>query len=275
VKRIAVLPTLLTLGNGVCGFASIAYASKITLDGSLSSSQVNYYFLLSAALILAAMVFDALDGAAARLSRSASDFGGELDSLCDAVSFGAAPAFLLLRLGLEWQGHPVMAKSIAIIAALYLACTVLRLARFNTENSPDPASHKRFKGLPSPAAAGGLASLAILRATDFSRSWTGLDEGMIRSFVGVWAPFAGLILALLMVSRLPYPHFTRQLLRGRRSFRPVVQALLVLGIIAFIPELAIFLFFWAYALNGPVRFLLVHAHARGGEAVPNHTARLD
>src|SRR5262249_26384345 len=93
VKRIPVLPTLLTLGNGVCGFSAIASASKITLDGSLPAADVNWYFLLSAGLILLAMVFDMLDGYAARLVRAVSDFGGQLDSLCDAISFGAAPAF--------------------------------------------------------------------------------------------------------------------------------------------------------------------------------------
>src|SRR5437660_10289229 len=137
VKRIPVLPTLLTLGNGVCGFAAIAYASKITLDGSLSPELIDYYFLLSSGLILVAMVFDVLDGYAARLSRSASEFGGQLDSLCDAISFGLAPAFLLLRLGREWES-PLVRQSIAVIAALYMVCAILRLARFNVENSPDP-----------------------------------------------------------------------------------------------------------------------------------------
>src|SRR5262245_37441093 len=161
------------------------------------------------------MAFDALDGTAARLARSASEFGGQLDSLCDAISFGAAPAFLLLRLGQEWQDKPVVAKTVAVIAALYMACTVLRLARFNTESTPDPSSHKRFKGLPSPAAAGCLASLAVVRS-ELSSTWTGLDPRLVQGCVKVWAPIGALILALLMVSRLPYPHFTRQLLRGRR-----------------------------------------------------------
>src|SRR5207244_2409958 len=104
---------------------------------------------VAGALILAAMIFDALDGYAARLTRSASEFGGQLDSLCDAISFGLAPAFLLLRLRLQWQS-PAVQQAIAVIAALYLVCAILRLARFNVENSPDPASHRRFKGLPSP-----------------------------------------------------------------------------------------------------------------------------
>jgi CDP-diacylglycerol--serine O-phosphatidyltransferase len=271
VNRIAVLPTLLTLGNGVCGFAAIAYASKISLDGSMPSSDINYYFVLSAGLILAAMVFDALDGTAARWARSASDFGGQLDSLCDAISFGAAPAFLLLRLGQEWEGRPVFAKTVAVIAAFYLACTILRLARFNTENSPDAGSPKRFKGLPSPAAGGCLASLVILRS-ELPSLWRGFEENMVHELVKVWAPLGALVLALLMVSRLPYPHFTRALLRGRRQFHFVVQALLVIAVVALAPELALFLLFWVYALTPVVRYLILQARR---PPVPTHSPGLD
>jgi CDP-diacylglycerol--serine O-phosphatidyltransferase len=260
VNRIPVLPTLLTLANGVCGFAAIAYASKISLDADHPEA-AGYYFVLSATLIFVAMVFDVLDGYAARLSRTTSEFGGQLDSLCDAISFGAAPAFLLLRLGQEWQGNVLIAKTIAIIAAVYMACAVLRLARFNIETNPDPAAHKRFKGLPSPAAAGCVASLAILRA-DLTAGWTGLDPNALHAFVCVWAPIGSLVAALLMVSRFSYPHFTRQLLLGRRQFRFVVQAVLVLAIVALTPHLALFLLFWAYALMAPIRSLVVQARRR-------------
>jgi CDP-diacylglycerol--serine O-phosphatidyltransferase len=260
----------LTLGNGVCGFASIAYASKIALDGSMPATQINFYFVLSAGLILVAMIFDALDGTAARWSRSASDFGGQLDSLCDVISFGAAPAFLLLRIGQEWHDRPLIAKSVAVIAALYLACAVLRLARFNVENSPDPAYHKRFKGLPSPAAGGCLASLAILRS-ELTSTWTGFEEHMVHNFVKVWAPLGAFLLALLMVSRLPYPHFTRQLFRRRYNFSLVVEAVLVVTVVALAPELAFFLIFWIYALNAPIRYLVLMARR---ELVPTHSPRL-
>jgi CDP-diacylglycerol--serine O-phosphatidyltransferase len=258
----------------VCGFASIAYASKVTLtrDAALTSSDIEFNFLLAAGLILAAMVFDVLDGYAARLSRSTSEFGGQLDSLCDAISFGAAPAFLLLRLGQEWNGHVVVAKSIAVIAAFYMACAVLRLARFNIENTPENATnHKRFKGLPSPAAAGCIVSLIILRADTTINDMMGLNAHAVGNFVSVWAPIGAFVAALLMVSRLPYPHFTRQLLRGRRQFRFVVQAVVVLAIVALTPNLALFLLFWTYALLGPVRYLVVRARRH---AVPEHTPGL-
>jgi CDP-diacylglycerol--serine O-phosphatidyltransferase len=268
VKKIAILPTLLTLGNGVCGFAAIAYASKI--GPGVSDATANRYFVTSACLILAAMVFDALDGYAARLSKSASDFGGQLDSLCDAISFGAAPAFLVLRLGQDWD-RPV-GRAVAVIAALYLACALLRLARFNTENSTDPAAHKRFRGLPSPAAAGCLASLAILRS-ELQLTYRVFDEQLVRGFVKLAAPLGALAVAVLMVSRVPYPHFTNQLLRRRRSFGFVVQAVLVVSVIALTPDLAFFLLFWLYALNGPVRYAL--SRALRGRRVPEHRATLD
>jgi CDP-diacylglycerol--serine O-phosphatidyltransferase len=244
VKKIAILPTLLTLGNGLCGFAAIAYASKIVPHATVE--EIDHYFVLSAVLIFSAMIFDVLDGYAARLSKSASDFGGQLDSLCDAISFGAAPAFLLLRLGMDWR-EQLLGRAVGMIAGLYLVCAVLRLARFNLENSPDPASHKRFKGLPSPAAAGCVASLAILRSTP--------GETMA-TIVHVWAPLGTLIAALLMVSRVSYPHITKQILRGRRSFSVLVQVVLALFLIALMPSLACFLLFWGYALSGLLRYLI-------------------
>src|SRR5436305_340014 len=138
VKKIAVLPTLLTLGNGICGFVAITFASKIT---AVSSPADDTNFAWAGWFILFAMLCDMLDGYVARLTKTASDFGGELDSLCDVVSFGVAPAFLLLKLG-PGASHPFLHQVVAGIAALYFACTALRLARFNVENDPDPAAHK-------------------------------------------------------------------------------------------------------------------------------------
>ncbi len=270
MKRIPVLPTLLTLGNGVCGFAAIAYASKIA-PGTMDPGTIDYYYLVSAGLILVAMVFDVLDGYAARLARCTSEFGGQLDSLCDAISFGAAPAFLLLRLGQEWHDEPFVARSVAVVAAVYLACAVLRLARFNIENTPESSSHKRFKGLPSPAAGGCVASLAVLRS-DLAASLLGLESPAIGQFVRIWAPIGTLVVALLMVSRLSYPHVTRQLLRGRRQYRFIVQAVLVLAIITLVPHVAFFLLFWTYALLGPLRYLIVQVRRR---ALPEHSPGLD
>jgi CDP-diacylglycerol--serine O-phosphatidyltransferase len=252
VKKIAVIPTLLTLGNGVCGFAAIACASK--LDGS---ELKQHYFALSGWLIIAAMVFDALDGYLARLSRTASKFGGELDSLCDAISFGVAPAFLVLKMGPGWDPRPLLHQVLAGIAALYVVCTILRLARFNVEIIGDTTGGRRFKGLPSPGAAGCLASLAILRGS--LDNWPGLDPVAVRTVIEIWVTLGALIVALLMVSRVPYPHVTKQVLRGRRHFSHVVQIILVGFIVYLAPALALVVLFWGYGLAIPVRYQIVRS----------------
>ena len=103
MKKIAVVPTLLTLGNGICGFVAITYASKI--NAHETPAFIDHCFGMAGWFILIAMVFDMLDGYVARLSKTASNFGGELDSLCDVVSFGVTPAFLLLKMGPGWDAH--------------------------------------------------------------------------------------------------------------------------------------------------------------------------
>lgn len=265
MKKIAILPTLMTLGNAVCGFAAIAYASKI--DGTLEAEN---YFWVSGWLIIAAMVFDALDGYVARLSRSASKFGGELDSLCDGISFGVAPAFLLMRMGPGWEPSRLLHQLLAGIATLYMVCALLRLARFNVETSPDPASHKRFRGLPSPAAAGCIASLAILRE-GLPDILPGLDVRLVQTIVEVWSTVGALAVALLMVSRVPYPHFTSQivqLLRGRRRFSHLIELLVAGFVLVVFRQLALVPIFWIYAVGMPLQQLLIRRMRHDPLVVP-------
>jgi len=253
VKKIAVIPTLLTLGNAVCGFSAIALANK--MDGTEAT---RFYFAYSGWLIIGAMIFDALDGYVARLSRVASKFGGELDSLCDAVSFGVAPAFLLMRMGPGWEPRPLLHQVLACIATLYMICAILRLARFNVESQVDPGGHKRFRGLPSPGAAGCLASLGILRGRVLD-IWPGLDPATVKIVIEVWATAGSLVVALLMVSRIPYPHVTKQVLRGRRPFSHLIQVILVTFVIVVVPELALVMLFWVYGLLFPVRYQILRS----------------
>jgi CDP-diacylglycerol--serine O-phosphatidyltransferase len=274
LKKIAIIPTILTLGNAVCGFAALAYAAKIDLRidgfGAPLAPETEYYFAVSGWLIIAAMLFDALDGYVARLSRSASKFGGELDSLCDAISFGAAPAFLVLRMGPGWEPRPVLHQFLASIASLYMVCALLRLARFNVENTPDPASHKRFRGLPSPGAAGCLASLAILRGEIGDANSTvgamlgrySLNGQFLVGTIEIWAPLGALIVALLMVSNIPYPHITKQVLNQfvkAKHFGHLMEVVLVGFVILLARELALIACFWVYALFFPARYLLLRA----------------
>ena len=242
VNRIAIIPTMLTLGNAVCGFAAIAYAGKIGLPHQAWSD--DHYLALCGWLIIAAMVFDALDGHVARLAKATSKFGMELDSLCDAISFGAAPGFLLLRLGPTWE-TPVLHQALATIATLYMVCAILRLARYNViETAAEGGASKRFRGLPSPAAAGCIASLAIMRANlpPFA------DPGLTGKILQGWAMGGALLVALLMVSRVPYPHMTKHLLRGRRHFDHIILLVLSVGVIALLQELALAVIFWGYVV---------------------------
>jgi len=268
VKKIAVLPTLLTLGNGVCGFAAIVCASKI--GRSDVTGDPAEYFAVSGWLIVAAMLFDALDGYVARLTKTASKFGGELDSLCDAISFGAAPAYLLLHLGPGSDSHPLMVRLLPAIAVLYMICAILRLARFNvSSNIPDPAAHKRFQGLPSPGAAGCIASLAILRGdlpAKLALYWPDANlAGLTRTVqaaVESWAMIGTVLIALLMVSAIPYPHVTKNILRGKRHFGHLMQVILASFVVLMMRELALVLLFWIYALGLPVNYLIARQFAR-------------
>jgi len=265
-RKIVIVPTLLTLGNAVCGLASIAYASRIGKDGFDPDLKMSY-LAVSGWLIVAAMVFDALDGFFARLVRSTGRFGAELDSLCDAVSFGAAPAFLLLQLGPTWD-QPRLHQLLAGVATLYLMCTILRLARYNVEALEGIGSGKRFRGLPSPAAAGCVASLALLRGA-IAAHWPGYDREAVHALIEVWATAGAFLVALLMVSQVSYPHLTKQLLRRGRTTAPLVLTSALLLIVA--REPALVLVFWGYALVGLSRHIWVRATARRRELA----ARLD
>ena len=233
VRAIAVLPTLITLGNLMCGFFAIVVAARIAKPGLtasgpspalgsprewLVSDDPTHNLMLCGALIFMAMLFDALDGQVARIARATSDFGGQLDSLCDVVSFGVAPAILLVKMCPQFTS--VHSEAVWTIAALFACCAALRLARFNVETDEDD-DHGVFAGLPSPAAASVIASWAMfsytLRKEINFENFAGYDWWLQR----LLPPFAMLI-ALLMVSRIPYPHIITQMFRGRRSFSHVV-----------------------------------------------------
>jgi len=205
------------------------------------------------------MLFDALDGYVARLSKSASKFGAELDSLCDAISFGLAPAFILMRMGPGWE-YPSLHQFLAGVATLYMVCTLLRLARFNVESAIEGSS-KVFRGLPSPGAAGCLATLAIVRGGLYQ--FTTFDPSLMRVLVESWATLGALALALLMVSRIPYPHATKQFLnqslRGRRHLSHLVQLLLLGFVVVMIHEVALLITFWLYAVGLPLRYAILRS----------------
>jgi phosphatidylserine synthase len=169
-------------------------------------------------------------------------------------------------MGPGWE-NALLHQLLAGVATLYLVCALLRLARFNVESVSESSPHKRFRGLPSPGAAGCLASLAILRG-EFGANWTGADGEMLRHVIEAWAMLGALIVAVLMVSRVPYPHVTKQILRGRRHFAHLVQIILAGFIIYAASQVSLVLLFWLYALGVPLRYSVMRSLRPGVRPAP-------
>ena len=226
-------PSLFTLGNLACGFFSI-----------LASAKGN--FAHAGWLILIAAVFDMFDGRVARLLGAESEFGIEMDSLADAVSFCAAPAFLMYFLVL--QAQPIWG---APIACVYTCFGVLRLAKFNTMAHAGEGSKKYFCGLPVPAPAALLASFAI-SYTIMQGNITGHNLWLVETYIThlynfVW--FMMLILALLMVSNVPYAAFKA---KREKKFNPWFLLLIIFLVVMLIkfPQNVILVVFSLYILFG-------------------------
>ena len=216
--RIPVLPTLMTAGNLLCGFVAILQI----YDAPHLDLHLHYHYAIL--LILAACVFDALDGRVARMGGTESRVGRELDALADIVSFGVAPALLVHDIvlkeldtlkGIGWLGW--------LISCGYLVCGAMRLARFNCLAAADvKCSSKSFRGCPIPAAAGVISSLTLLLL------WLDSNEREI----GNWKyALAGLmaLLSYLMVSNVEYPSFKAVNWRTKRSFHWVLITIFVIA----------------------------------------------
>ncbi len=266
LRSITLLPSMVTLVNGMCGFAAMVFISQS------QSEQMTFLRLpvvpLACYLIFVGMVADMMDGHLARISQSTSSFGGQLDSLCDAISFGAAPAFLMItmvqrQLADAGFAHDHQIQRFVWITALaYICCAIIRLARFNVENEDSGTKHHSFVGLPSPAAAGVVVSLLLLQQTKVP-SWT---------WILYLLPFVTLSVGLLMVSRIRYAHVLNAYLRGRKPFYYLLTGLaILLAIVLFLQEsLAICFCFFAFSnvIRAAVRKIWPHpAVVKQDEAV--------
>ena len=195
------LPNILTLAGVCLGISSI----KFSIDGN---------FALAVTLILFAAILDALDGRIARLIKGTSEFGKELDSLTDFVSFGIAPAFILYFWELNNYGKLGWA-----ITLIYSVCCVLRLARFNLTKIEETEEWKNnfFEGIPSPA--GGLLILMPL-----IYELTNLNIGFnIKNLT----PYLTIVIAFLLVSKIP----TLALKKISISSKATVFLLLGIGVV--------------------------------------------
>jgi len=242
LKYITVLPSLVTILNGVFGFAALILA------GHNEFAKAGYVLLL-------AMIADMLDGHLARISKSTSSFGGQLDSLCDIISFGIAPAFLMFKI-VEYKFNAIefepIERFIWLAAAAYTSCTAIRLARFNVENEDDESTHINFIGLPAPAAAGVIISTVIFHQERLGRI---LQQGskfyaVCESTIIYVLPFLSLALAILMVSRIRYQHILNQYIRGKKPFAYLMWLMLGLGAVLWNLQIALVLIFWGFTISG-------------------------
>jgi CDP-diacylglycerol--serine O-phosphatidyltransferase len=238
-----VLPNLLTTGNLFFGYFSVVKS----LQGQ---------FGVACLAILLASIFDVLDGRVARLTHGTSEFGVQYDSLCDLVSFGMAPAFLMYQFGLSNYGRIGW-----ILCFVFLACGALRLARFNVQSSIGKASGD-FTGLPIPMAAIVVATyIALITDLDATK---GDGIWLLEQFYNLVASANvrnGILLgmapalALLMVSNISY--------RSHKSIKtsfikpfPLLALLVVLiGLMAYQPEFCGFVLCFAYAVSGPFEWV--------------------
>ncbi len=215
MRKIYIIPNLVTTANLFCGFSAI-------------TSAIHKNYPEAAWFILAAAIFDALDGRVARLAKATSQFGVEYDSLSDLISFGMAPGLLLYLWAIEPYGR------LGVLASfLYVCCAALRLARFNVNTAV--VSKAYFQGVASPIAAGNIATFVIFFEA------TGIPgEG---SFISrdVLALIQALALATLMVSNVPFPSFKELNWRARSSFGYLMIAVMILVFIAIRPEITLFL----------------------------------
>lgn len=223
-RGLHLLPNLFTTGNLFFGFYAIVHAMLGDADHAALG-------------IVLAMAFDIFDGRVARLANATSKFGGEYDSLADVVSFGVAPAILSFSAG----DLRLIGRAGWVLAFLYVACAALRLARFNVS----PSRYKgRFEGLPSPAAAGMIASTQWF-ATFFEASspW-GVPPWLVAIGTGA--------VGLMMVSTIPYRSFKE--IDLRHSYGTLVLLVCALTLLVIEPSVTLFAVFLAYVLSGPVEW---------------------
>ncbi|MDQ6989151.1 MAG: CDP-diacylglycerol--serine O-phosphatidyltransferase [Mariprofundaceae bacterium] len=219
-RGIYVLPSVFTILGLLCGF----YA----LIGAIQGDYAN-----AAWAIVAAAVFDMLDGRVARMLDAETAFGAELDSLCDMLSFGVAPAVLVYLWALTSYG-----KLGWLAAFLIVACSALRLARFNVQLASQDKRY--FQGLPTPALALMIASSVLFH-----------DVLALQPVGSLWL-VASMVLAWLLVSNVRFVSGKDIDLKKQRRFAVITMLLAVIVMLTAYPELMLFTVFFLYCVHGPV-----------------------
>jgi CDP-diacylglycerol--serine O-phosphatidyltransferase len=250
-KGIYILPSLLTCANMSCGYLSILSS----IDGD---------FTRAAWFLVIAIAFDMIDGRVARLTKTTSEFGVQLDSFSDLISFGLAPSIMMYHLVLNSMGKVGMA-----IAILFVLCSALRLAKFNIQ-AQGGVVHSSFMGLPTPASAGLLLSFVLSYElfADTGQSLSFKTIPVLMKNMPIFfetMPVVMVILSLLMVSNVPYYSFKKMKLFKPKTFRLLVLVVLLLFLVIVFPQNIIFVLFSLYILSGligiGVRYY--NAHKKG------------
>ncbi|MEM7355237.1 MAG: CDP-diacylglycerol--serine O-phosphatidyltransferase [Acidobacteriota bacterium] len=223
-RGVYILPSLFTMGNILMGF----YAIILGFRGE---------FATAALLVFVAGILDGLDGRIARMTHTESEFGREFDSLADVLTFGITPALLAYLWGLQDLGRIGW-----LIPLFFLICTAVRLARYNVQTKA--VDSRFFVGLPSPAAAGFIASFLFVQPDSEIRVW--LAAAMLLSLVGV---------GTLMVSTFRYASFKKFDLRQRWSYRIALPWAAGILALAFHPPAFFLSAAVVYTLTGPVSWL--------------------
>lgn len=234
-----VLPSLFTAANIALGIKAITLIHKGDARGTER-------YDLAAICLLLAMVFDVFDGLVARLTNTTSRFGLEFDSLADVVSFGVAPAMMVYSQSLsvydsvQWKGPSALGF---LVVAIYIGCAALRLARFNSRIEDET---KTFSGLPTPAAAGVIASYFMLQES-------ALLPVVVTGFINHWIlPLVTVGLGILMVSRIRYPAIAKHILWRKHQFTYLVFAAGIIALMLAYRGATLFVLFTGYAVYGIV-----------------------
>ena len=235
-KGIYVIPTLFTCANMAFGFLSMLLS-------------MNGLFTKAAWFLVCAIGCDILDGRIARMTKTSSEFGVQMDSLSDLVSFGLAPAIMIYMLVLNTMGKIGIA-----IAVLFVLCAALRLAKFNVM-AQQGIVHKNFMGLPTPASAGVLISFVLsyelISPTGHALTFKTIPLLMRTMPIFFKAmPIVMVLLSFLMVSNVPYLTFKKIKLSRPKALRLVILVIVAVLLIMIFPQNIFFILFSAYALSG-------------------------
>lgn len=257
-KGIYIIPSAFTIGNILCGFYAVTSAGRGYQ--LLQQPEVAAQFFDNAARAIGiAVLLDGLDGRIARLTGATSEFGVELDSIADVVSFGIAPAFLAYTWGYgAVQGLEKLAWAVSFI---FLICGALRLARFNvlaraprfTVPGNTPKVDKRFfVGLPIPSAAGVIAAIVHFFPEPLRKHLLDPDRIMQGRVVGWALILLVAVLSILMVSTLKYTSFKNLGMRSNKPFLMLPSLALLVAGIWFYSQVVLLLLAIVYVLHGPV-----------------------